>query len=167
MTFRIMNEDRNTKFKGYSCFLKVSHHHNHQTNSLPALSHRNVSKKTKDKVMHLYSQRHTPATALRKMKNDLANKCCDNSDINEFEFLMADRAHILRRNDMLYLYTQYNQNLFGGKNGSSLFSCLEEKINEYNSVNASAGGKMKHVILPSEDDSEITFAVAIVTPLMF
>ena len=137
--------------------------HNHQLMSLQALSYRDVDPKVKEEAYKLFEQKYTPSLALAKMQEDLRHKTENTTD---YELQKADRSVIPRRDDMLYLYKLFTMRLYGGKDGTSILDCLQEKADEYNKSQGNDGA----ISFRSEDDGEKTYdyslAVVIVTPLM-
>ena len=86
---------------------------------------------------------------------------------------------------MFIVYRLYNNGVYGGKNGIQTFDCLEKKVDSFNFfflfvtlllcwqintylltnlANNSLGGKILYSTVPRKD--ELSFGVAIVTPLM-
>ena len=129
--------------------------------ALSALSYRDVSNKTKQHVLHIFKENKTPSSALRILRAELEKKC---KDTYTYEVSLADRAMLPTRDDMLYLYRLYNSGAYGGKNSIQMFECLEEKVESFNLANNSVGGKILYSTVPMKD--ELSFGVAIVTPLM-
>ena len=176
--FALSNTDDNHT----GCRLHIRYLHNHQVKALSALSYRDVSNETKQRALQLFKENKTPSSALRILRAELEKKC---KDTYKYEVSLADRAMLPRRDDMLYLYRLYNNGVYGGKNGIQTFDCLEKKVDSFNFfflfvtlllcwqintylltnlANNSLGGKILYSTVPRKD--ELSFGVAIVTPLM-
>ena len=106
--------------------------HNHTITSLQALSFRDISILTKEKVWKLFDDGLSPGLAHFEFLKQLKNICkeLDNPDL-EYLKKKADRAITPRRPDFNRLYQTYKKEKYGERNGSVMFAQLDQVIQEY------------------------------------
>ena len=80
----------------------------------------------------------------------------------EFHAKKADRSLCPRRSDFNTIYRQYFDELFGGKNGSRMFECLESKLSTYKRQNPT----FLFSYNPYDGDKNEPLVLVLVTPLM-
>ena len=135
---------------------------NHQTCSLQAMSYRDIDPKVKDKVYELFKNKFTPSLALAKLHDDLIITRSE----SEYEIKKADRSVIPLRDDMLYLYKLFNLRPYGGKNGTAILECLQQKAVEYNKLQKENNGSISFDFETAGEDNDFSLAIVIITPLM-
>lgn len=109
------------------CEIILVENHNHSTTSADALRFRRVSEDTRNKLIVLYKNGHTPSTALESLKIDIQLKH------ENYEMILADRYYCPDYNFCRNLYQKEFKKKYGpqqfDKNGQAF---LQKRINDYN-----------------------------------
>lgn len=106
--------------------------HNHTINSLRALSFRDISEETKQKVYKLFDDGLSPGLAHFEFLKQLKN-ICEGLDDSDLAYLKqkADRSLTPRRPDFNRLYQTYKKEKYDERNGPIMFEQLDQVIQEY------------------------------------
>ena len=106
--------------------------HNHTITSLQALSFRDISNQTKEKVWKLFDDGLSPGLAYFQFLKNL-KEICDELEHPDLIYMKtkADRSLTPRRPDFNRLYQTYKNEKYGEKNGPVMFAQLEQVIKDY------------------------------------
>lgn len=139
--------------------LDIEWNHNHPTNSLHALSFKDIPPAVIETIKAMFSTGLLPGAAHKEFMRELRSQCKDDM---EYHMKLADRSKVPRRGDFNDIYAAFNKSLYGTDSLKSMFvkikeriSALKEKDSDYN-------------IVLQEFDNEINqpFILTIITPLM-
>ena len=150
-----LKEKRSPDSFNYS--LTISYHHNHPTTALQALSFRDISLATAEKIDSLFHLNYTPALAYRECLKQLENAITDRT---EFQIALADRSIMPSRRDFNNLYTEYKKLKYGSENVKTMCEVLKKYIEK--TTDKGYSFKLNEF---SEEEEEPLILV-IITPLM-
>lgn len=106
----------------FNCILDLEWTHNHPTQSLQALSFKDVAKSTQDEIYKLFEKGFTPGLAYREFWRLAKESCSTETELHKFT---ADRAVFPRRTDYNHFYTEYHNSKYGSKDIHAMFVALE------------------------------------------
>ena len=111
MTFKVL---KNHLLDSFPCSVHIENCHNHNINSLEALSFRMLTDDIKTEINGHFSSGLTPSQAYSEFVRNLRHK---SEDDLHFHVNKADRSKCPRRRDFNFLYAKYCADHFGGRNG--------------------------------------------------
>lgn len=119
-----------------------------------ALSKRDVSKETTEKLKKLFESGHSPASALDTIKYDLQEQ-----EGSNYCFAAADRSVCPDRDYCYHLYQKLFKEAYGAQDGDEMLLDLQTRLDSHNQENGELCAKMART-------EEGQLVVAICTPLM-
>ncbi|CAG8774993.1 15778_t:CDS:1, partial [Rhizophagus irregularis] len=132
--------------------------HNHVINSAESLSFRRVNEKFCEKFLQLFKDGYSPASAINVHEDELYLSSMDEQDLL---VLLADRANNPDYDYIAKLFQKYRETSLGDCNGSLIFRCLVDIVNEYNS-----SGRGKAILQEYDSRTEKALILCVVTGLM-
>ncbi len=84
---------------------------------------------TKYKFLEFFKDSHSPALAMYVYENDLYLNAIEKQKLL---VLFADQMTNPDYNYIAKLFQEYRKTALGDRNGSSMFKCLVEVVNDYN-----------------------------------
>jgi hypothetical protein len=112
----------------------------------------------REKFLDLFSDRHTPASALYSYQDDLHLSAADDQELLE---ILADRARNPDYNYVYSLFYEYREAALGCFNGKRMFERLSKAVDDYNS-----SGSGKAVLQEFDACTKKAFILYVVTGLM-
>lgn len=132
--------------------------HNHVVISAESLSFRRVNWEVREKVLELFKDGHSPASAMYTYEDQLY---LSTADEQELLVLLADRAINPDYEYIHNLFRQYRKMALGDRNGNSMFKRLADVVNEYNN-----SGQGKAILQEYDSRTGKAFILCVVTSLM-
>ena len=149
--------DKNTT--EYPCHIYIEHSHNHPIHALEAISFTSISPDVVSKVMSYFEQQLPPSLAYYEFIRNLR----ENSESElDFHLDKANRSKCPRRRDFNALYRKFCIEHFGGKNGNTMFECMEEKLSEFREKHV--GTVIDYQLFDPQNNDPLI--IAVLTPLM-
>ncbi len=109
----------------YGAELDIEWNHNHPTNSLQALSFKEIPEDVINKINDMFSNGLLPGAAHKEFMGQLR---CDCKDDIEYHLRLADRSKVPRRADFNDIYASYNKSLYGTENLKSMYGKINDRI---------------------------------------
>ena len=105
--------------------LNIEWNHNHPTNSLHALSFKEIPDEVVNKINDMFSNGLLPGAAHKEFMRQLR---CDCKDVIEYHLRLADQSKVPRRADFNYIYSSYNKKLYGTESLKSMYAKIKDRI---------------------------------------
>ncbi|CAB4444908.1 unnamed protein product [Rhizophagus irregularis] len=142
----------------YPFEINIRFTHNHVINSAESLSFQRVNSEVREKILELFKDGHSPASAKYSYEDGLHLSAENDQELVE---LLADRSKNPDYGYVVRLFQEYRKNTLGSPNGKKMFERLGEVVENYN-----LSGNGKAVL--QEFDAEVgkSFILCIVTGLM-
>ncbi|CAB4435667.1 unnamed protein product [Rhizophagus irregularis] len=155
----------------YPFEINIRFTHNHVINSAESLSFRRVNSEVREKILELFKDGHSPASAKYSYGSQKVIFLASNpyedglhlSAKNDQELveLLADRSNNPDYGYVVRLFQEYRENTLGSPNGKKMFERLGEVVENYN-----ISGNGKAVLQEFNAEVGKSFILCIVTGLM-
>jgi hypothetical protein len=138
--------------------INIKFTHNHVINSAESLSFRRVKSEVRERLVELFKDGHSPASALCAYEDELYLNTTNDQELLE---MLSDRAFNPDYDTVLRLFRKYRETALGSRNGKSMFERLKSMVEEYNN-----SGRGKAVLQEFDAKTGKAFILCIVTGLM-
>ncbi|PKY53879.1 hypothetical protein RhiirA4_426357 [Rhizophagus irregularis] len=142
----------------YPFEINIRFTHNHVINSAESLSFRRVNSEVREKILELFKDGHSPASAKYSYEDGLHLSAENDQELVE---LLADRSNNPDYGYVVRLFQEYRENTLGSPNGKKMFERLGEVVENYN-----ISGNGKAVLQEFNAEVGKSFILCIVTGLM-
>ena len=106
----------------YGSEIEIEWNHNHPTNSLHALSFKEIPDEVVETIKGMFSNGLLPGAAHKEFMRRLRSECKDDL---EYHLKLADRSRVPRRADFNTIYVSFNKSKYGTKNLKTMFSKIK------------------------------------------
>ena len=157
LSIRIRHDHDNIEtFKGR---IDLEWNHNHTVEAAQALSFKDISSESKERITSMFNNGYTPSLAYREFLKGIRRQLADDLELHAY---LADRSKVPSRRDFNNLYTEYKKNRYGSKNLTEMFSVLNMRIKELRKQHEDYTFKFQEF----NEAEDQPFILAVVTPLM-
>jgi hypothetical protein len=104
--------------------LDIEWNHNHPTNSLHALSFKEIPTAVIEIIKDVFSSGLLPGAAHKEFMRELRSQCREDM---EYHMKLADSSKVPRRGDFNDIYAAFNKNLYGTESLKSVFAKIKTK----------------------------------------
>lgn len=143
----------------YLAEVSIEWNHNHPTNSLHALSFKEIPGEVVDTIKDMFARGLLPGAAHKEFMRILRSEC---KDEKEYHLRLADRSKVPRRADFNDIYTSFNKNLYGTENLKSMFAKIKERI----AALEQKDDEYSMVLQEFDETINQPFILTVITPLM-
>jgi len=138
--------------------INIKFTHNHVINSAESLSFRRVKSEVRERLVELFKDGHSPASALCAYEDKLYLNTTNDQELLE---ILSDRAFNPDYDTVLHLFRKYRETALGSCNGKSMFERLSSMVEEYNN-----SGQGKAALQEFDTNTGKAFILYIVTGLV-